>query len=145
MAQNQSQLLVIHAGERLTTTTESLYSSKIPFFMRLGRGGGMLTQDTPDILDLLGTKYFNDPSATWLLWRLIKSRDTNTNICVVRGSDLTVAEKARLLKGYKTLFDDNVILRLKREYYLINPNLVLPTNATFESILDSWIAQGGKV
>lgn len=97
-----------------------------------------------DILDLLGEKYFNNASVTWLLWKLVKLCNTQTNISVLRNSDLSTTEKRRILSAYPILFKDNIIIRTKREHYLINPKVFLPTNNTYELVLEHWTLLGGK-
>lgn len=117
------------------------YNSNIPYFKRIGIP---MNNTESDILDLLGEKYFNNASVTWLLWKLVKLCNTQTNISVLRNSDLSTTEKQRISAAYPTLFKDNIIIRTKREHYLINPKVFLPTNTTYELVLEHWTLLGGK-
>lgn len=117
------------------------YNSNIPYFKRIGIP---MNNTESDILDLLGEKYFNNASVTWLLWKLVKLCNTQTNISVLRNSELSTTEKQRISAAYPTLFKDNIIIRTKREHYLINPKVFLPTNSTYELVLEHWTSLGGK-
>lgn len=117
------------------------YNSNIPYFKRIGIP---MNNTESDILDLLGEKYFNNASVTWLLWKLVKLCNTQTNISVLRNSELSTTEKQRIAAAYPTLFKDNIIIRTKREHYLINPKVFLPTNNTYELVLEHWTLLGGK-
>lgn len=130
-----------HKDELLEVSTKSKYNPKIPYHKRIGFP---MEHTETDILDLLGNKYFNNAPVTWLLWKLVKLCDTKTNISVLRGNTLTSAEKQRLVAAYSILNQDNIIIRTKREHYLINPKVFLPHNNSFDEVLEHWLSLGGK-
>lgn len=130
-----------HKDEVLEVSAKSKYNSKIPYYKRIGFP---MEHTETDILDLLGNKYFNNAPVTWLLWKLVKLCDTKTNISRIHGSTLTSAEKQRLVAAYPILNQDNIIIRTKREHYLINPKIFLPHNDSFDQVLEHWTLLGGK-
>lgn len=97
----------------------------IPFVM-LGKSGytnikGVTTMSA----DILLTE-FNKQEA-WL-YKLIRRRiDYTTLIVTIRGADLDQSEKRKLLAAYKTLREKDIIRRVKREYYMVNPMFLVPS------------------
>lgn len=136
-------LIQVHhdSTQELFVTSKPKYNPKIPYYKRIGFP--MTNKDT-DILDLLGEKYYNNSPVTWLLWKLVKLCDTKTNISVLYNKELSSTEKQRVSAAYSTLFQDNIIIRTKREHYLINPKIFLPQNETFDQVLEHWLSLGGK-
>lgn len=130
-----------HKDEVVEVNTKPKYNPKLPYYKRIGFP---MEHASTDILDLLGEKYYNNSPVTWLLWKLVKLCDTKTNISVLRGFDMTSAEKQRVSAAYSTLFQDNIIIRTKREHYIINPRIFLPKNETYNEVLEHWLSLGGK-
>lgn len=124
--------------EEVVVNKKAKYSSNIPYFKRLGM------DTSADILDLLAEKYYSNPSVNWFLWKLIKLINTRTNVSVLLNSKLTSSEVRRVVAAYKVLEQDNIVIRIKREHYLINPKIFLPHNNSFDEVLEHWLSLGGK-
>ena len=58
----------------------------------------------------------------WLLTEAIKTANYKTNIANIVPEART--EKNHVVNGYKKLYEDGYICRVKRGYYMINPNTV---------------------
>jgi len=71
-----------------------------------------------DILDLI--RSLND-SEYWMLKLLIDRMTSKKHIGVIRGKTLTKTEKQRVYRGYKGLREKDLVRRIKREYYMVNP------------------------
>ena len=61
---------------------------------------------------------------TWLFWTLIMNRNSNNNIAIFKAE--TVAEAATVARAYKELYALNLVIRLKRQHYLVNPYVMFP-------------------
>jgi len=64
--------------------------------------------------------------ATWMWWKLAQLRNETTNVTILRSGELSIYERRKLTKGFKELKTKQLIKRIKREHYLINPNALLP-------------------
>ena len=63
----------------------------------------------------------------WLLMRILDQRNYKNNTANVLGT--TATEKDYIKKGYKKLFEDGWVARIKRAFYMLNP-AVIETDTT---------------
>ena len=124
--------------EEVVVNKKAKYNPKIPYFKRLGMDTSL------DILELLGEKYYSNPSVNWFLWKLVKLMNTQNNTVTLLNSTLTSSEVRRVVAAYSILNQDNIVIRTKREHYLINPKIFLPHNDSFDEVLEHWLSLGGK-
>ena len=105
-----------------------------PPFSSIGRKGMSSTKDSGfDVHEL----FLNlSPTATWVFWYIDARRDYKNNLSFIISSSLTAAEKLKLNRAYKELEDKEVLIRIKRETYLINPKVMLPEN--YEATAEKW-------
>ena len=61
---------------------------------------------------------------TWLFWTLIMKRNPNTNIAIYKAA--SVAEVATVARAYKELYALNLVTRIKRQHYIVNPHVMFP-------------------
>ena len=127
-----------HKDEEVVVNRKAKYNPKIPYFKRLGMDTSL------DILELLGEKYYSNPSVNWFLWKLVKLMNTQNNTVTLLNSTLTSSEVRRVVAAYSVLNQDNIVIRTKREHYLINPKIFLPHNNSFDEVLEHWLSLGGK-
>jgi hypothetical protein len=73
--------------------------------------------------------------ATWLFWNLVHKRNPDTNVAIFKSKDQN--ESKRITKAYKVLSQKNLVKRIKRQHYLINPTVVIPIY-TYDTVLDHW-------
>ena len=59
---------------------------------------------------------------SWLLRKILDKRNYKNNIANVLGT--TVTEKDYIKKGYKKLFEDGWVARIKRAFYMLNPAVI---------------------
>ena len=78
-------------------------------------------------------------NAHHLFWESVELMYTSTNIRVIRGRHLTPSQKSALVKGYKELNKVDLMKRVKREYYMLNPK-VLYSFEHFEQCWEVWEA-----
>lgn len=72
----------------------------------------------------------------WLLWKLIKVRKKDSNIAVFRAKGSVESQKVS--KAYNGLNLLNLVQRIKRQHYLINPNAFLPYHKEYARIVLMW-------
>ena len=101
-----------------------LYNYKIPFFVGIG----------DDFQEIVFLKL--KAPARRLFATLIKKRDIDTNIAkhVVKGN----TEQCELTKAYNELKKHNIVHRIKKQTYLLNPLAVIPRTGYFDKIKDEW-------
>lgn len=80
----------------------------------------------------------------WFLWTLDQLKDPKTNVAILVRSQLSSEDSRAVDHVYATLKEKQVVLRIKKNTYLINPLILLPTFETFETVKAHWYAMGGK-
>ena len=68
---------------------------------------------------------FSKPES-WLMKIILRDGDDSTLQVVIRGKSLSTSERQKLSKGYKLLRGKDIIRRIKREYYMVNPMFLVP-------------------
>lgn len=90
---------------------------------------------TMDVFDVMQGA---SKGASNLFFKLIKERNVETNIVNMVPKDS--AEAAAVTRAYKELHALQIVVRVKRGVYLINPYAAFPSSAdNFESIKKRWI------
>ena len=87
----------------------------------------------PDLYEVLGEL---SKRAAWFWWKLIKNRNRTNNIS--KYVPETQSDKNRLTKAYKELNGIGLIVRVKRQYYLINPMAFIPDFSKFDTVRYRW-------
>jgi hypothetical protein len=75
-------------------------------------------------------------STHWLWWELVKNRDRETNLSVIRAESPVIANK--ISSGYRELNKLNLIKRTKKQTYLLNPSAIVPVFKYYASVLKEW-------
>ncbi len=100
-------------------------------------GGNMVykTKETsyPDLFEVLKNL---SPSGTWFFWTLTEKRDLKTNIAVYDAVSPTEAQK--ITRAYKELFSLDIVKRIKKQHYLINPKVMLPEKGEYVNVKNHW-------
>ena len=103
---------------------------------------GVRTLEGIDFLDTI--KELSTDPALHLLADLIQAKDPSTNTVLYDSTQLNPTEKNRVSKGYKQLEGMNLIYRLKRGTYLVNPRLSPPYDDYFDRVCLHWLQATGK-
>jgi hypothetical protein len=96
--------------------------SKFPPFAAYA-GGRYMIDPTKSLLSKLGHM---NASERWFFIYLHEHLDYTTNIAKIRNSDLTSSQQAYKIKAFKSLHEQDMVKRIQREYYMINPDWVIP-------------------
>lgn len=141
---NATTTATLSEGYELVTKLMKERTTTTPPYQCLGRYGRTHFKDENgktiyingmDVMPIL--KDLSAP-ATWLFWTLAELRELNSNVCHLRAAVLSSCELNRLKKGYKELKEVQLIIRIKQEYYLINPKVFVPKFEHYESVQKRW-------
>lgn len=121
--------------ETVSVTSDKKTKQVRPNFMMVGNG----TMNNKDIgsIDFL-EEIVNSTKAEQFLLMSIKN---GINYCnsyspVVKVIGSTKYEQNLITAGYKSLLARNLVRRIKKSYYMINPNALIPID--YEGALESW-------
>ena len=79
-----------------------------------------------------------NPSDLKLFCMLARVRDYNTNESVLIRKNLISKEKTALNRGYQTLESLNLIIRVRAETYLFNPDYLIPKTQNIAKITERY-------
>lgn len=74
----------------------------------------------------------------WFFWELLRHRNYETNTAKFRASSPT--EQIKVNRGYKELFNLNFLVRIKRQHYMFNPQVIIPKLQNQESVMKQYKA-----
>jgi hypothetical protein len=74
--------------------------------------------------------------ANWLLWELVEKRNSTTNIAVFKAS--SQLESKNITIAYKELFSAELVCRVQRQRYLLNPMAFIPKPNHYKDVLEYW-------
>ena len=110
---------------------------KVPMYGCHQQGNRHMT-DSRDVLMTL-TK-----TETWFFWTMDKAKDIETNEVFLSRNCCPDQQVSYFTKVMASLVSKNIIIRLKQNNYLINPNMTLPLFENYDKILAKWESLGGK-
>jgi hypothetical protein len=82
-------------------------------------------------------------SESWFFWSMDMAKDIETNEVLFSRADCP-SQVNSYPKVMTSLVSKNIIIRLKQNNYLINPNMTLPLFANYDKVLAKWESLGGK-
>lgn len=74
-------------------------------------------------------------SAHSFFWKLARNMDPKNNIAQYIAKDIN--ESKWITKAYKVLSQKNLVKRIKRQHYMINPTAIIPA-LTYDTVLEHW-------
>jgi hypothetical protein len=127
--------------EELVVTKRATRKVHVPAYDCFGGNTNMKTQEPsfPNLYLVFGN--LSKP-ASWMWWSLVKSRNAATNEVVFKAADKLWEMK--ITKAYKELCEVDLVRRIRRQHYLINPKAVIPIFDNFRGITDKWDNLGDK-
>ena len=109
-------------GEEVSISKQSKTS---PNFFRVGNG--TMNKDKIESIDLLRELANSSKPAQFLLLAIKDGITWDNNYePVVKVTGKTSTEVQYIKAGYKELLERNLVRRIKRSYYMINPNALIP-------------------
>lgn len=107
--------------------------------------GSELITPVADAIDFLDTiKQLSSDPALQLLADLIQAKNSSSNLTLFDSTNLSPTEKNKVSKGYKQLEGMNLIVRVKREIYLVNPRISPPYPDYFYKVCLHWFQVTGR-
>ncbi len=135
-------------GNKITIETELDKSEKIfissvpknrtivPAFICIGANDHYSTP-TPNYPGLFDVLIDLSKSGTWLLWTLIRKRNLKTNKTWFKPANKK--EETRVTRAYKEISEHQLVCRIRRELYLINPKIAIPQFDDYYAVMDQWM------
>lgn len=105
---------------------------KINPFIAVGRAMNEKGFDFADVMSKLS------PVAHKVFWEMVKLRDENTNIVLIESSKQTASQNAIISKGYRLLEQHQLLIKIGKGMYMINPYAVLPTLEKCNEVNIEW-------
>lgn len=122
---------------------ESLVKTKItpvkkePNYIRVGNG--TMNKHKIESINLLTELVTISTAGRWLIAYIVERINWETNydpVVKIAGKDLSSTEQDYLKDGYKELVDKDLVKRIKRGYYMVNPNAIIPVD--YKSAMKIW-------
>lgn len=120
-------------NEQLNLQVSKKYKPSLPSFGMLGNTERRTKVTSMNMHEILKNLSKN---STYFFWLFVEERNPNTNHVQFIPADN--AEAKRLTKAYKELHKLEVLKRVKRGEYLINPKAYLPHTEQFENVWTEW-------
>lgn len=77
--------------------------------------------------DFVGVMSKLTPVAHKVFWEMVKLRDETTNVVLIDSSLNTSSQNAIISKGYRLLQEKELLIKIGKGMYMINPYAILPT------------------
>ena len=121
--------------EDLILTRKYKQAEIVPAYSCIGGNMNYRTREE-SYPNLFGVLKELSKNSTWFLWSLIERRNTETNIAVFKAAD--PKESRKVTTAYKELTKLDIIKRVKRQHYLINPKVMLPIKGNYMAVRTHW-------
>lgn len=110
----------------------------VPPYACFSRG----SKNMPDIRDTYKTL---TQAESWLFWTLCQQADVYTNLVAYSRSNLPKGALSSYTRVIKSLIDKELILRIKKDNYMISPYARYPVMDKFNDVIELWASHGGTV
>lgn len=107
-------------------------SKNINPFMAVGKIMNDKGFDFADVMSKLA------PAAHKVFWEMVKLRDEKTNIVLIDSSLNTASQNSIISKAYRLLEKEQLLRKVGKGTYFINPYAVLPVMDNCKEITDNW-------
>ena len=130
-------LAEVSVGEIATITMSRETGSNLPPYDCIGGNMDYPTR-TPGFQNLYSIIQDMSKQTAWVWWELVKNRNRYTN--EVSYTAKTRVEINRLSVAYKELSRLDLVHRIRKQHYLINPLALLPEHKQFQVVYEKWQA-----
>ena len=121
-------------GKEVFTGVRS--KERTPPFWKLGGNMSYNRSRFPAYENLTGVMKEISKGANWFFWLLLEERKQDNNIAFITPKDPTEAKK--ITRAYKELYELQIVARIRRQYYIINPAVIQPSAELYEEIFLKW-------
>lgn len=122
-------------GKEVTISERKKYRHNIKFVAL----GIMMIDDKNKEIEISRIMQELGFNANWLLWCLIEKRNYNTNVSMFSANELGNDLKKRLVRGHKELSEKNLVIRIKKATYMLNPDVVIPNFNNYAECKNTWL------
>lgn len=131
--------VVTHAtdlGKGQTVETRLSTKEKTVPFISVGESGRYNMSRFPVYEDFSGTMGDISKGASWMFWLLVKGRNYKTNESEYIPSK--PRDRAKVQRAYKELVSRDLVARVRRGCYLLNPGAIVPPIEYHEAVYRVW-------
>lgn len=107
-------------------------NAKTNYFMAVGK---MVNDKGFNFVDVMSKL---NPVAYRVFWEMVKVRDVDTNMVILDSSQHTSSQNSIISKGYKVLKEKELVIKVGKGSYLLNPHAILPTFEKVEEVNKEW-------
>lgn len=107
-------------------------NGKINYFIAVGK---MVNDKGFNFVDVMSKL---NPVAYRVFWEMVKVRDMDTNMVEIDSSQHTSSQNSIISKGYKVLREKELVLKVGKGSYLLNPHAILPNFEKVELVNREW-------
>lgn len=108
--------------EQLVISTKKIPKSKKPPWIAIA-GGPRAKHNDKHLLQLIGEMTAPE---RWFFLYVASKMDHTSNVAIIRNAELSKSHINAKTKAYKALHGKGLLKRVKREYYMVNPNIIIP-------------------
>lgn len=134
--QVSKELASMSSSDSYSVTKDKKFN---PNSQKFGRFGLMCKlEDGTETKD--ARELFRDlsPAATWLIWEMDMLKNVMTNEVYMRPTTMSAGDKAKYYRGIKELEQENIVRKIRRGTYFINPYVLFPWNEFLEEVRERW-------
>ena len=114
------------SGESLELIPRKIHKEKFTPFYMIGKAGySKITGGS--IVDAMKEILKFNKGEQWMMGIIFEDGENHNLQCVIRGKALSKTDKNKLSVAYKSLREKDIIRRVKREYYMVNPTFLVPS------------------
>jgi hypothetical protein len=127
----------VQDDESVTITTAKKRKENLPPYDCIG-GNMAYPTKVVGFQDLYSIIQGMSKQTAWLWWELVKTRNRHSNECKYVAESRV--DKRRLTIAYKELRKLDLVCRIRKQHYIINPLAYLPEQGQFQAVSSKWEA-----
>jgi len=123
--ENNNILPELNQNQEYVINVKNTNKTKVPSFTAIS-GGKFMKPNKEGLLQEVGKL---NKRERWFFLLIDRLMDFDTNTAFIKNSSLTTTEQQNKSRAYKSLHKLGLVKRVKREYYIINPDKIIPLNS----------------
>ena len=108
--------------KKFVVSTIDIHKSKKPPWIAIA-GGPLAKPNDKHLLQMIGEM---STAERWFFLYVASKMDHSSNTAQISNAELTKSQINAKSRAYKALHKKGLLKRVKREYYMVNPNIIIP-------------------
>jgi len=136
------ETLVAEGEDLIISRQAGAKKEDVPAYTCIGGNMDYKTREEsyPELFDALANM---SRIATWFFWTLAQHRNAKTNECHYYLKNINASKN--VTRAYKELYELNLVKRIQKKHYMINPKVIFPQTGYYLSTLDIWNSLPGFI